>query len=89
MIHAAQNYVKRKFYRLKFPSTNVKRKNRENEKDLLFLKYQCLEVFLAFFNKIFLLEDFRSFLTCNSLHRPNLQPTNILLHVGILTIYLL
>ena len=26
MIHATQNYVKRKFYRLKFPSTNVKRK---------------------------------------------------------------
>ena len=46
MIHSPQNYVKSKFYQLKFPSANVKI-NWENEKDLLFLKYKYLEEFLA------------------------------------------
>ena len=59
MIYATQNYVKRKFYRLKFPSTNVKRKKSGKRKRPSVLEIPMSRRVSGFFQQNFLTGRFQ------------------------------
>lgn len=59
MIHATQNYVKRKFSRLKFPSTNVKTKKSGKRKRPSVLEIRMSRSISGFFQQNFLTGRFQ------------------------------
>lgn len=59
MIHATQNYVKRKFSRLKFPSTNVKTKKSGKRKRPSVLEIPMSRRVSGFFQQNFLTGRFQ------------------------------